>query len=207
MPVSSSARSSRPADAPRAASSKAQAAGAKTTKAQPGKTQPGKTQAAKKQPSKTQPAGKPKAAPATAVEPAAAAEDETGGELPARPLPVTVAAAMTGLIGAVLVTYGIFLVIGGFTGQPVTRGRAELAGVIFLVFGLGIAWAARGLGHLQPWARTPALLTQLMLLGVAYWLRQGGMTLGAAAALVVGLGGAVLLFLPSSHRVLSRDVR
>jgi hypothetical protein len=89
----------------------------------------------------------------------------------------------------------------------VLRARAELAGVIFLVLGLGIAWAARGLGRLQPWARTPSMIALLMLLGVAYWMHQGGMQLWAVVSLVVGLGGVTLLFLPSSHRVLSHDVQ
>lgn len=203
---SSSARSPRPAGKPAtgqrsAASPKAQPAKAGPAKASPAAARsPKDSKAAKTAPAKAQPAG-------TGPEVSAQQSVEQSAQEPARPLPVLVAAALTGLIGAVIAAYGTYLVIAGFTGQPVLRGRAELAGVIFLLFGLGVAWAARGLGRLQPWARTPSLLTQLMLLGVAYWMRQGGMDLWALVSLVVGLGGATLLFLPSSHRVLSRDVR
>lgn len=221
MPVSSSARSPRPAGAAKAASSKTQpaqpakakkaanAAPSKPAAAQPDPKQPSRT--SKTGPAKARPAEKSKAAVATVAQKTAAQEppaaaDETGPQIPERPLPVLIAAALTGLIGSVLVAYGVYLVIAGFSGHPVERARAETAGAIFLVLGLGVAWAARGLGRLQPWARTPSMIALLAPLGVAYWMHQGGMNLWAVVFLVVGIGSVVLLFLPSSHRVLSRDV-
>jgi hypothetical protein len=116
-------------------------------------------------------------------------------------------ALLTATVAAAMIGYAVYLIVGGFVGQPVLQGRAEVAGVIFLLFGLGIAWVCRGLARLEPWARTPALLTQLLLVGAAYWMFQGSFYLEGALAGLVGLGGVVLLFVPASHKVLSRDVR
>jgi len=120
---------------------------------------------------------------------------------------VTAAAALTGIVAALLFGYGVYLVVAGLSGQPVLRGRAEVAGVLFAVFGLGVGWVVRGLLRTEPWARTPALLTHLLLVGTCYWTFQGGYyALGAPLGLF-GLAGVVLLFVPASHKVLSRDVR
>ncbi len=125
----------------------------------------------------------------------------------ARPGTVTGAAALTGVIAALLLGYGIYLVVAGFTGQPVLRGRAELGGALFAVFGLGVGWVARGLLRIEPWARTPALLTHLLLVGSSYRIFQDGLYGEGVPVGLFGLAGIVLLFVPASHRVLSRDVR
>jgi hypothetical protein len=154
---------------------------------------------------KTSPA---KVAPQAKVKPptSAAAQPADAGAVK-RPASVTAVALLTATIAAAMIGYAVFLMIGGFVGQPVLRGRAEVAGVIFLLFGVGIAWVCRGLAHLEPWARTPALLTQLLLVGSAYWMFQGSFYLEGTLAGLVGLAGVVLLFVPASHKVLSRDVR
>ena len=126
---------------------------------------------------------------------------------PSRPGTVTAAAALTGVVAALLFGYGIYLVVAGLAEKPVLRGRAEVAGVLFAVFGLGVAWVARGLLRVEPWARTPAMLTHLLLVGLCYWMIQGSYYGQAAAVGLFGLAGLVLLFVPPSHRVLSRDVR
>jgi hypothetical protein len=124
-----------------------------------------------------------------------------------RPATVTWAAALTAVVAALLVGYGIYLVIAGLSGRPVLRGRAELAGVLFALFGLGVAWVVRGLLRTEPWARTPALLTHLLLVCTCYWSFQGGHYAAGVPIGLFGLAGIVLLFVPASHRVLSRDVR
>jgi hypothetical protein len=43
--------------------------------------------------------------------------------------------------------------------------------------------------------------------GACYWQVQGGYYGQAAAVGLFGLAGIVLLFVPASHKVLSRDVR
>jgi hypothetical protein len=154
---------------------------------------------------RTTPAGKaavPKQAPPAETSGPRAPEPSR----PGRPATVTAAAVLTGLVAALLLGYGVYLVIAGLGGQPVLRGRAELGGAMFLLFGLGVGWVARGLLRLEAWARTPALLTHLLVLAACYWMVQGSLYGEAVPTGLYGLAGIVLLFVPASHRVLSRDV-
>ena len=128
------------------------------------------------------------------------------GERITRPGTVTAAAALTGVVAALMLGYGIYLMIAGLSEQPVLRGRAEVGGVMFAIFGLGIGWVTRGLLRVEMWARTPALLTYLLAGGACYWQVQGGYYGQAVVVGLFGLAGIVLLFVPASHKVLSRDV-
>jgi predicted Kef-type K+ transport protein len=121
-----------------------------------------------------------------------------------RPATVTGAAAATALPGAALTAYGVYQVVAGFVGDPMSRSMAETLGVIYLVLGLGIVWVARGLLRCQAWARTPALMTFMLIGGVAYWMLQGGYDVYAAVSIAYGVLGIVLLFAPASHKVLTR---
>jgi predicted Kef-type K+ transport protein len=121
-----------------------------------------------------------------------------------RPATVTGAAVVTALPGVFLTGYGLFQLVAGFAGSPLDRAMAETLGVIYLVFGLGVCWVARGLLRCQAWARTPALMTFLLNFGVAYWMIQGDYYLYAALSIAYGVAGIVLLFAPASHRVLTR---
>jgi hypothetical protein len=163
--------------------------------------------AQKTSPAKTTAQAKVKPSTSAQVEPAKAVEAESAPPPLKRPASVTAVALLTATIAAAMIGYAVYLIIGGFVGQPVLRGRAEVAGVIFLLFGLGIAWVCRGLARLEPWARTPALLTQLLLVGSAYRMFQDSLYLEGALVGLFGLAGVVLLFVPASHKVLSRDVR
>lgn len=124
-----------------------------------------------------------------------------------RPGTVTGAAAATALPGAALTVYGVYQIIAGVLGDPFSRAMAETLGVIFLVFGLGVCWVARGLLRCETWARTPSLMTFLLGGAVAYWTFQGGDYLAGGIAIAYGLAGIVLLFSPGSHRVLTRVPR
>ena len=121
-----------------------------------------------------------------------------------RPATVTGAATVTALPGVAITAYGVYQLIEGFAGSPMDRAMAETLGVIYLIFGLGICWVARGLLNCGTWARTPALLTFLANFGAAYWMIQGDYYLYAVLSIAYGVAGIVLLFAPASHRVLTR---
>ena len=121
-----------------------------------------------------------------------------------RPATVTGAAAATALPGLAITVYGVYQLVAGLLGSPYDRAMAITLGVIYLAFGLGICWVARGLLGCQTWARTPALMTFLLNFGVSYWMLQGDYYLYAALSIAYGVAGIVLLFAPASHRVLTR---
>lgn len=117
---------------------------------------------------------------------------------------MTGAAAATALPGVAITVYGVYQLVAGLAGSPYSRSMAVTLGVIYLCFGLGICWVARGLLHCGAWARTPAVLTFLANFGAAYWMLQGGYYLYATLSIAYGLAGLVLLFAPPSHKVLTR---
>jgi hypothetical protein len=121
-----------------------------------------------------------------------------------RPATVTGAAAATALPGVAITAYGVYQLVAGLVGSPYDRAMALTLGVIYLAFGLGVCWVARGLLHCGTWARTPALLTLLAFFGASYWMIQGGYYLYAVLSIAYGVLGIALLFAPASHRVLTR---
>jgi hypothetical protein len=117
---------------------------------------------------------------------------------------VTGAAAVTALPGAALTVFGVVEIIEAVFGQPLSRPMAATLGVIYIAFGLGVVWVARGLLGCQAWARTPSLMTHLLIGGVAYWMFQGGYDVAAVLSIAYGVAGITLLFAPGSHKVLTR---
>ena len=95
--------------------------------------------------------------------------------------------------GLALVLLGVVYGAAGVVGAPFDRtatlleaGMAVLAGVLVLL-------VARGLADLRGWARSPAVVVQLLALPVGVGLVQGGVWL--AAVPVLGLAAAVLYHL------------
>ncbi|MEU1801290.1 hypothetical protein [Streptomyces sp. NPDC019937] len=113
---------------------------------------------------------------AKAAKPADAAEPAEAGAAPAGPRPVrlTVAAALAGVEGLVLVGFGVYVLIMGLAGNPESPEQAETLGITVLALALLPLLAARGLWLRRRWSRGPAMITQLMALPVAWTLVQNG---------------------------------
>lgn len=98
------------------------------------------------------------------------------------PLPrrLTAAAVLTALEGLALAGPGIAVLYMGIAGgaDPV---QALTGGVTLLVLAALPLVAARGLRLGRRWSRSPALITQLMALPVAWMLWVGGGSMRAAA--------------------------
>lgn len=72
----------------------------------------------------------------------------------------------------------------------------EVEAALIAATGAGLLWVARGLAGLRRWARSPAVLTQLLAVPVGVSLLQVGLT--AYGAVVVAVPAIVLLLLLGS---------
>jgi hypothetical protein len=106
------------------------------------------------------------------------------------PTAVRVAAGLLALEGAALVVLGLVYGALSAAGEPESLAGAELAAGFAVVAGLLLLVVARAVSRLRGWSRSPALVTQVLMLPVGYGLAQG--RVWAAAVPVLGLAVAVL---------------
>ena len=103
------------------------------------------------------------------------------------PAPLAVAAGMTFVEGLLIVLFGISELVS-LDSDRLVMGLTTA--VFFVVYGTVLLACARGLHMVRGWARGPVLLSQLILLGLA-WSFKGGDTL--PIAIVLALAGAIVL--------------
>lgn len=92
--------------------------------------------------------------------------------------------------GVALAVLGVGYAGAGLVGDPFSRTGTALAGAGALLTGVLLLLVARAVGRRQTWARSPAVVTQLLALPVGVGLAQGGVW--PAAGPVLGLAAAVL---------------
>ena len=103
---------------------------------------------------------------------------------------VTRAALLVGVEGAALGVLGTGYAVAGVVGDPFDRTATLLEGGFAALVGLLLLVVARALLGVRGWARSPAVVLQLLALPVGLGLVQGGVLV--AAVPVLGLAGAVL---------------
>jgi hypothetical protein len=109
---------------------------------------------------------------------------------PALADPVGRAALLLGVEGVGIAVVGAVYAVVGVVGEPEDRFATVLAGGCTVLAGVLVLLVARGVGGVRLWARSPAVVLQLLALPVGLGLVQGHVW--AAAAVVLGLAGAVL---------------
>jgi hypothetical protein len=119
----------------------------------------------------------------------------------ARPQSLVAAVALVGLQALVLIGTGAAFVVAGLLGRPTNVLDAELIGALSMLGGAGLALVARGLAGRRAWARSPALVWQMIMVG------SGATRLTEAPALavpmvVIGVLTIVALFHPDTGAVL-----
>lgn len=126
--------------------------------------------------------------------------------LPARtaPVPLRVAAVLVALEGLALAAYGVAELFA------ITAPRAAMGAttaVFFLACGAALVLAAWGLLRLRSWVRAPVVLTELIVLGLAWSFRGGsaGTTAVSVVLGVVGLAALAGIFHPASTAALGPD--
>jgi hypothetical protein len=103
-------------------------------------------------------------------------------------------AAGLGLEGLALVVLAVSVVVVDLRGQAADRIGALVLGLTALALGAGLFAAAVGVARAQRWARSPAVVWQLIQLAVAVpALGSAPAVAVPAAVLAVGVGIGVLL--------------
>jgi hypothetical protein len=109
---------------------------------------------------------------------------------------------LVALQGVGLAVAAVFYLVELVVATPDDRVRAAVTAGLALAAAAGLALVARGLLRRRRWARAPALVTNLLVLPVAFGLVQGGRWYVGGPLLV--WAGAVLglLFAPSTNTAL-----
>jgi hypothetical protein len=119
---------------------------------------------------------------------------------PARtPAQLLVAASLVAVEGLLLAGYGV-LETAAISSGRVTMGVTTA--LFFLAYGGGLIACAWGLWRRHSWGRGPAILAQLIQLGVAWSFRGGETTLVATGLAVVSVVVVVGLLHPASTEAL-----
>jgi len=113
---------------------------------------------------------------------------------------VAVAAALTAVIAAGLLSYAVFLGVQWVREAPAEPLNAGLIIAFSTLWGVGLLGCARGLLDRRRWARAPALTSALLLLAVGWLLATGSglevvfgwFVLALAVAGLVALGRPAL---------------
>lgn len=107
--------------------------------------------------------------------------------------PVTRAALVVAVEGVVLVLLGLGYGAAGVLGDPFDRTATLLEAAFAVLVGVLLLLVARGLSRVAGWARSPAVVVQLLALPVGYGLVQGEVWWAAVPLLL--LAGTVLYLL------------
>ncbi len=107
--------------------------------------------------------------------------------------PVALAAALLAVEGLALVLLGLVYGGAGVVGDPFDRTATLLEAALAVLAGVLVLLVARGIAEVRGWARSPAVVVQLLALPVGYGLVQGRVWLAAVPVLL--LAGTVLFLL------------
>ena len=124
------------------------------------------------------------------------------------PGPVTTlraCAALVALQAVGLAAAAVFTVVELFVSSSDDQVRAVVSGLLALTAAVALGLVARGLLAGRRWARAPALVTNLILLPVAYGLLQAHVWYAGIPLLLWALAVLVLLFAPSTSAALDDD--
>jgi hypothetical protein len=124
------------------------------------------------------------------------------------PSPVSTLRACAALVA--LQALGLVAVAGLYVVELVVsssddQARALVTVALALLAAVGLGLVARGLLAGRRWARSPALVTNLILLPVAFGLLQGDVWYVGIPLLLWAIAVLVLLFAPATSAALGED--
>lgn len=118
---------------------------------------------------------------------------------------MAVAAVLTAVIAAGLLSYAVFLAVQWLRQAPAEPLNAGLIIAFSILWGVGLLVCVRGLLDRRRWARAPALTSALMLLAVG-WLLATGSGLEVVFGwfvLALAIAGLVALMRPTLGNALT----
>ena len=121
-----------------------------------------------------------------------------------RPIPLTIAAAVVGLQGTGLLAAGFYLIESGLFGSPESVSIAITTGLLAMAGGLALLGVAYGLIKIRVWSRSPAILWQLLTIGVGWYQLQAGLGELGIPLIVIAATTVVLLLTPAATNALER---
>ncbi|MGI8679041.1 MAG: hypothetical protein ACR2LX_10210 [Jatrophihabitans sp.] len=141
---------------------------------------------------------------------AAGSIDESGptsGRPVQPPAPLRTACLILAAEAFGLVGIAAFLVYSTIFGHPADVGRALLDALAAAAGAAALLAGARGLLRMNPSARTPIVVIQLLAIPVAYSLGvQAGKVAYGGPILIAALAVLYLLFTPPARAALDRDI-
>ncbi|MBD0860795.1 hypothetical protein IA539_06180 [Gordonia sp. zg691] len=119
------------------------------------------------------------------------------------PRQIKIAGAVTTAEGLLGVTVAVILVIRGLAGHREAAISGYGTAAWFAIIGGGVLLGGLALLTGRRWGRTIAMMAQILLLPVAYYLFTSGWSALAVPLALVALGALVMLFSPASVRWLA----
>jgi hypothetical protein len=116
---------------------------------------------------------------------------------------------LLGAAALALETAGLIVIIAAnlialADGHTYTRSNAIGIIAIEAIAAIGVAFFAAGVVRVQPWARTPAIMTQIFTVFIAIWLLEAHRVAWGLPTLIVAVAGLAGLFAPASLKALTR---
>jgi len=121
-----------------------------------------------------------------------------------RPPMLVVAAAAQAALAVGLLVAVILNVVDSASGDAWTASNATGFIVLEALVAVGVAWVAWGIARVRPWSRTPAVMTQVFAILIAFWLLQAHRYAWGVPALLLAVAALAGLFAPASLKALSR---
>ncbi|GAB0102335.1 hypothetical protein JMUB6875_13020 [Nocardia sp. JMUB6875] len=126
--------------------------------------------------------------------------EQKSADIETVPTTVRVAGALVALEGALGLVAMVVLIIVGLNGSAQNAKNSYLTAGYAAILGGAVLAAGIGLMRGKRWGRAIATLTQLLLLGVAYYMFTSDRPEFGAPLVLLALGALGALFAPASNK-------
>ena len=121
------------------------------------------------------------------------------------PWMLRLAAGVQAIEAAGLCVAGVLTAVDAAAGRSAQASSGIALTLLAFIVAAGLAWIAWGIARLQPWSRTPAVLTQVLTGVIAVYLLQAHRFDWGVPALLLAITGLAGLLAPASFRALSHS--